>query len=395
MKYELQKLDEIISNLIRPGNFIKQQNKSANLKKWVAVVLSEKGRISNQFMQEIFNCENEKRIGSYIQQHQHYLIKLSDTIYGYLVPGTVDSLHGYDQLKAFVVDYTEIQESIESMVLYVRLNFKKYYGLHFKITDKLLDEVTPGIKMIFRKTRTILKKHGVEERLIRIACYPFEKCLVTIKGISHARLKYINYYKKEMDIFLAKTEITTEDTINFLLQVNFNRPEFVKYYVRKLSAFTDDNADIATQSEFYSLQLKSVNQLQQFAGLAYECNLPGIREQVGAWLTEEIYFLEKKQQLYNNTVNTSCEPANSLNKVHTKLSVAHLSLAVKLLLDTGVIKNKNASELIRMVARNFRTENSEHISEDSLRNKGYNIESGAVKGMKEVIVGLLNEVRKY
>jgi hypothetical protein len=68
---------------------------------------------------------------------------------------------------------------------------------------------------------------------------------------------------------------------------------------------------------------------------------------------------------------------------------------VKLLLETGIIKNKNASELMRMVAASFRTEKSEHISEDSLRNKSYNIESSAVEGMKDVIIGLLNAVRKY
>ena len=37
----------------------------------------------------------------------------------------------------------------------------------------------------------------------------------------------------------------------------------------------------------------------------------------------------------------------------------------------------------------------ESISEDSLRNKAYNIESSTVEGMKDVIIGLLNLVRGY
>ena len=50
---------------------------------------------------------------------------------------------------------------------------------------------------------------------------------------------------------------------------------------------------------------------------------------------------------------------------------------------------------VGLVSKNFRTEKSENISEDSLRNKSYNMESSAIEGMKNVIVGLLNEVRKY
>ena len=86
---------------------------------------------------------------------------------------------------------------------------------------------------------------------------------------------------------------------------------------------------------------------------------------------------------------------DKLEKVQTVLSVPQLSLAVKLLLDTGVIKSKHTSEVLRMVSKHFRTENSDQISEDSLRNKVYNIEPGSIEGMKNIIMGLWDEVRKY
>ena len=130
-------------------------------------------------------------------------------------------------------------------------------------------------------------------------------------------------------------------------------------------------------------------------GFAYRPQLPSIRDQIGTWITEELYFLEKRRQL-NVPLNVlkSDEPVVT-PKVQTSLSVAHLSLGLKLLMDAGVITNKNSTEVMRMVARNFRTEKRESISEDSLRNKVYNIESGTVEGMKDVIIGLLNLVRGY
>ena len=226
--------------------------------------------------------------------------------------------------KNFTEDDIRIEKNENGVETYI---YDPYNALNKQITE--LD------------VKCILKKYGIDEQLIKIACSPFEKCLVTFKGISHARLKYINYYRKEMGLFFSKPVITTESTINFLLRVDFNSPEFVKYYIQRLISFADDSAGTNSKSEYYCLQLKSINQLWHFTGMSYEPTLPGIREQVANWLTEEITFLEKKQQLNNTITNVLRESLPNTNKVHTKLSVAHLSLAVKLLVDTGVIKNNN------------------------------------------------------
>ena len=103
--------------------------------------------------------------------------------------------------------------------------------------------------------------------------------------------------------------------------------------------------------------------------------------------------MEKRHQLNALISDSKNEEPAFTPKVQTSLSVAHLSLGLKLLMDAGVITNMNSTELIRMVARNFSTEKRESISENSLRNKVYNIESGTVEGMKEVIIRLMNLVR--
>ena len=48
-----------------------------------------------------------------------------------------------------------------------------------------------------------------------------------------------------------------------------------------------------------------------------------------------------------------------------------------------------------MVAQNCKTDRIENISEDSLRNKYYNIDKGTADKMKDVVINLLNLVRKY
>jgi hypothetical protein len=49
-----------------------------------------------------------------------------------------------------------------------------------------------------------------------------------------------------------------------------------------------------------------------------------------------------------------------------------------------VIVNSNYTELLKIVAQNFKTDRIENISEDSLRNKYYNVEKGTADKMKDL-----------
>ena len=170
---------------------------------------------------------------------------------------------------------------------------------------------------------------------------------------------------------------------------------FFNYYILQLAELAKGIDSDTGLIEFYSLQLKIVNQLPMKPGFIFKVQLPFIRDQIGTWVIEELYFLEKRYQLATPLTFQKTEEPAATPKVQTSLSVAHLSLGLKLLMDAGVITNKNSTEVMRMVAKNFRTEKRESISEDRLRNKAYNIESGTVEGMKDVIIGLLNLVRGY
>jgi hypothetical protein len=50
------------------------------------------------------------------------------------------------------------------------------------------------------------------------------------------------------------------------------------------------------QIEFHSLKLKLINQLPISPGMAFKPSLPNIKEQIGSWICEELYFLEKEKR---------------------------------------------------------------------------------------------------
>ena len=147
--------------------------------------------------------------------------------------------------------------------------------------------------------------------------------------------------------------------------------------------------------EFYSLELKKINQIPVKPGMVYKTTLPSAREQIGCWICEELAYLEKKQKLLAPVSAVRVGEQNEFSKVRTSLSVAQLALAVKLLTETKVITNKNAAELMRIIAGSFRTDRQEVISEESLRNKSYSFETSTVSRVKDVIIELLNLARRY
>ena len=180
---------------------------------------------------------------------------------------------------------------------------------------------------------------------------------------------------------------------HLLLYLNYNKLRFFNYYIQELKETADNFNTIHDQMDFYSLQIKLINQLPVKPGLIYKAGLPSLKEQIGSWICEELYYLEKKQQLMFPVTTQRINEHDNSGKIHTNLSVTQLALAVKLLVDSKVIINKNSTELMRMVARTFKTDRQEIISEDSLRNKSYNFETSTVEKLKDKIIGLLNLVR--
>lgn len=82
------------------------------------------------------------------------------------------------------------------------------------------------------------------------------------------------------------------------------------------------------------------------------------------------------------------------SKIRVSLSVSQLAYVCKVLAETGIIKTKNVSEMLRFIADGFSTPGAEQISFDSLRMKYYNPEASCKQSVKEMILKQLNYVQK-
>lgn len=397
MKYELEELENLISNSIKPRNVIKQKNRPVFIQKCSTGICAETNRIRKQFLEEICNAENESRIRTYIQQHQQVIIHLLNELNTFLSPKNTESVFNYPELKGLIKKYRSFLSEVEGILYYLQDRYPAYISKRASIPNAWKERHQASIIQQVSKIKGWMIEAEIETELSDFLFEPFHNFMKPAAQPSFNDEDYLTTYLDQMNQLIEKEPATTEKVTDFLLRMNVNHQDFYLYYINKIKQ-ADQSTGLIGSTEYYYFKLKQVHQQTYYSAQAFQPDRPSIHDQVSTWLAEEIYFLEKKQALsysFSPSRTDAPNPANNSNKVFTKLSVAHLSLAVKLLLETGIIKNKNASELMRMVAASFRTEKSEHISEDSLRNKSYNIETSAVEGMKDVIIGLLNAVRKY
>lgn len=358
---------------------------------------NERERIRKQFRVMAFGERQQSDLESYYRKHQAILVQLADIVFNYLQPGRPESIYRLTNEVPIFNFYKEIARIPEDLLDFIEKSFPEYFAHDIKVPEAKRWLMAPEIKRSLKVIQKEAEKSEVDGELIKIACNPLEAYLLPDEVISYHEITYLQELKSELIAFTKKKykANVNEELCRLLLHLNFNSIHFFSYYILQLQEKSKSCNTVPDLIEYHSLKLKIINQLPVKAGMVYKPGLPPIREQISSWICEELYFLEKQERfLYQGTTQRKEEQLSQM-KIHTSLSVSHLAMAVKLLMEAKLITNTNSSDLIRMVARNFRTDRQEVISEESLRNKLYNFETATVTRLKDEIIGLMNLVRKY
>jgi len=397
LEYELKGLEHIITvvlntqklNLERLNEeFINEIKQRADIEKEV---------IKKQFINVVFLSTQESYLELYFHQHQTALVQLADIIFNYLKPKGPESIFRITNDIAIVNLYKYLYECLEALLNFIRKNYTKYFDQDGKMPETYRWAMAKEIKSNLNQIKKELNKMRVDVEFIKIISNPYEKYLFPEIAISYREFSYLKELRGELLHSFGKKDKTnfSEMISNLLLHMNFNSKRFIKYFVTRIEVKAKSYDNIPDQIKYYSLKMKLLNQVPAKHGYIFTNQHLSIRDQVGSWISEELYYLKTCQQLKYQSPSQNYQQEHKETKLHTSLSVAHLSLAVKLLIDARLITNTNLSEVIKMVARNFRTDNAEQISEDSLRNKSYSFETATVNRVKDEVIGLLNLMKRY
>jgi hypothetical protein len=180
-----------------------------------------------------------------------------------------------------------------------------------------------------------------------------------------------------------------------LIYIRFNSIRFYNYLVRMIALEAGKKETQEGLVEYFSLQLKLLNQAPVKPGLLYyTAMLPCIKEQVCNWINEELRYLRKEQRsfIFPTTKN---ENADQLKKILVNMAVPDLFLGIELLLQEEVIMDMSKTELVERAVKNFQTKRQANISEKSAWNNMHGFSNFTVKKMEDLLYRMLKRLREY
>ncbi len=339
----------------------------------------ECSKVKRAFRQQVVSFENERLVKRYFHFHQESLIDL------------IDTLSTEQQLKHPFLQ--SILDRLAGLLNYLEEHFPDYFNQDMKMPviygptiRKELDEFRALLLERFRDTAT-------DVSLIDLLKASLDVYLNTKGSLTFRQFYYLKLLRLNIEgIEVSGPEFATIDLIRVLMHCNFNSESFYAYVLKYMSHSIEVAESLGDRLELLIFYLKFANQEASNHAIAFNHQYPPISVQVADWLSQEVMYLKTKQQLMSVASAEDIVPSEF--RLQFNLSVSQLALLFRAFIETGVIQNKNTSELLRFLAKYVKTKRSENISYESFRIKYYSIEAGTKDAVKKTLQSMLTFIGK-
>ena len=131
--------------------------------------------------------------------------------------------------------------------------------------------------------------------------------------------------------------------------------------------------------QFLKQELKTINQVIVRLNSCWTDTMPPLKEKTNGWLNEEIQFIKSGTSALTNPniITANCD------KIYTSLSVAKLTLLIRLLVVDKIIINRTSTPMLRLVTKVF--SQKERISLNSLKTKFHVPDKATINPTRDMI----------
>lgn len=339
-------------------------------------------KIISEFKQQILSCEEEQCIFRSFHFHQRGLIKLLNRI-----------PTGSRQKQDVVLG--KLEQVIAGLIQELEMEFPEYFDQHCTVPHclrrQLMGEIAEATESITEK----YEKTTIDRRLLTIITAAFESVNENPESLSYGRLYFLRALKKSLiayDTHVDSSDLLRQDVCRMLIQLNYNSELFFQYYVEQINHSLRLCETLSDKIDQLSYYFKVCCQ-EHTAPVSFDFKIQSINIQFVEWISQELEYYRNKQ-LLQLSQPSKAEGIPSDFKLNFDLSVSHLAYLFKSFIETGVVQNKNTSELIRFLTKFVKTKKSESVSYESFRIKFYNPETGTKDAVKKTLQSLLNYMNK-
>lgn len=393
MIYELEKLNKYINQDLK--NLLDRaatKDEVVDFEKWVKNIVNEIERIKKAFINAAFGSQNDKQIERYIEYHQVELIRLTDQLNEY-------NHEEEDGLNSSSKNYMgSVLIVLKELLTYVECHFSRFFNIDATIPLPYQQLAASDFKDRLIYIDKLFTRNNVDKNLSKMIMYPIRDFVrADAKGrLTFRRLMYFKKLINELEDYLQSSSDGTNHVsklISSMIYMNFNSYKFFAHCTEQIKEQYQVKETLTEQLDTLALTSKIINQTQQKPGVAYRPQRDSLKNTLIDWIDEEVNFLMKRHQLTLNMNLTKTDMPNDF-KLNTSLSVAQLACFVRVLLEEKVIINRNQREVLKFFAQFTRTKKAENVSPESLRTRYYNVDTSTKEAVKDIIINLLNNLRK-
>lgn len=351
---------------------------------------NENDKIKKINKETIFNFKSKERVEQYIHKKQYALENLANRLIKDINPVNPSDIYrfssNYDKIDCLKITYIYL----EKLLRFIEKEFKNYLNVNIQIPYRSILVKEFEITHKLKELKSRLLGSNISDQLLKLVYEPLLK-IATINIQEKLTYYDFNYCSDFISVlhYQIDFENSIEDTISeCLFELNFNSLQFFKYLTYNILQDLEVQENNIQKIDVLYRLMKNYNQKQSRNFLKYKANLPPLKEQIINWIEEEIEYLTKKIKLEANQLTNVSNNEEKI-KFLTNLSVAQLSYFFGLLMEAGIIKHKNQTDVFRFISENFKTSHAEKISVDSIKVKYYNVETSTKNSVREKIIELI------
>ena len=348
--------------------------------------------IENFIKVKVLKCKTSEQTIQFIHKNQYALDKFISRLIKRIGVNNVEDLYriseNYDRIDCLKLVFN----FAERLLAFLESDYFSFLNPSIKISNNTLLKSQHNLSHKSEYIKSRIGNFNLDEKLIQIAFNPILK----LKNSTFTEQLTCNEYEY-CSRFISKAFrrlknndaiITDKVLANWLYKTNLNTLVFFDYLTDEMIKEIEQCDTNAQKLAQLFKMLKVQNQEPNSLNPKLKLKLPSIKQQLINWLEEEAEYIRKKIDLEEN-LQEMATPENKI-KLLSGLSVAQLSYFSNLLLQVGIIKHDNHSEVLRFMANNFKTTMTDKISTGSFRSKYYNVEDSTKSSVREKIIDLLN-----
>ncbi len=383
MEIAIQRINDIVQTTLK-----ETEHKQTNVQQLKETLNHAKASFKTYLLNRSQLVNSERELEIIVHQCQSEIINLMDQIHEVQLANNSRQPH-----EAMNVLLEDLKESLT----YIENRFSRFFNLNEKVPDYYYQLTRADLQKLLKQIKLKLNSITDVEGLVGVIETPIIK-LHTQKTLTYKDLMYLKkVYRDIADICKKFNEASMMQHVNdYLLYVNFNSYSFVTYTINRISVEVNSVHDAEERIELLSYHLKRINQVHLKPDAALKAKVVSVKEQVATWISEELYFIEKKQRLFTVIPNLKDEPViTDEEKLHLSVSVDVLTLLARAAKDSKLIMNQQMTSMYKSISKFCRTVNTDNPSAHSMLKKGYVAERNSTQTAINLLHEMIKHLHKY